>query len=120
MNYAYKNNNIYLHSSSKGKKIEILKKNNNVCFEIDLNQELHPSEIPCNWTMKYDSVIGQGTANFIEDFQEKKKVLNILMKKYSNKASWKYSDDMVEKVSIIKVIIDSFTGKRSNYNIMTN
>ena len=38
---------LYLHSSKEGKKIDILKKNNNVCFEIDLDKELNSSSVPC-------------------------------------------------------------------------
>lgn len=113
MNFAYKDMNIYLHSSREGKKIDIIKKNNKVCFEIDLDKELNPSSIPCNWTMKYYSVIGFGTASFIEDIKEKKNAMNIIMQKYSGKMSWTYPERMIESVLIIKVKINKFTGKKS-------
>ena len=53
MNYGYVNNRLYLHSSTQGKKIDIIRHNNRVCFEMDTDHELVKSETPCQWTMKY-------------------------------------------------------------------
>ncbi len=44
VSFGYNNNTIYFHSSCKGKKIDILRKNNNVCFEFDVNRKLVKSQ----------------------------------------------------------------------------
>lgn len=113
MNFGYKDNTIYLHSAREGKKIEILKKNNNVCFEVDVRTELKKAEIPCKWGMKYSSVIGFGTALFIEQQNEKAVALNIIMEKYSNQSSYKYSDAILNQVAVIKINITEMTGKKA-------
>ena len=38
--FGYDDNTLYFHSAIEGKKIEILKKNNSVCFEMDIGTEL--------------------------------------------------------------------------------
>lgn len=40
MNFGFKNNNLYLHSSPEGRKIEILKVNNKVSFGVQIKTEL--------------------------------------------------------------------------------
>lgn len=117
MNFGFDDNYIYLHSASEGKKIDILNKNNNVCFEVDIQNELVKSEIACNWGMKYYSVIGSGKSYFIEDNNEKKKVLNSIIQKYSENdaKSIEYSKTALNKTVIIKVEISEITGKKSGY-----
>ena len=79
MNFGYKDNCLYFHSVPIGKKIEIIKKNNQVCFEIDIDHELVITESACNATMKYLSIIGSGKAELIDDFERKQKALEIIM-----------------------------------------
>jgi nitroimidazol reductase NimA-like FMN-containing flavoprotein (pyridoxamine 5'-phosphate oxidase superfamily) len=40
VNYGYKDNIIYIHSAPEGKKIDLLKKNNKICFEIEQKAEI--------------------------------------------------------------------------------
>jgi uncharacterized protein len=72
MNFGFKDNNLYLHSALKGQKIDILNKNNNICFEVDLKTEIVSSDNACEWGMKYYSAIGSGKARFVGDIDEKK------------------------------------------------
>ena len=115
VNFGYKNNCLYIHSALEGRKIETIKKNNNVCFEIDIDHELLISEIPCKSSMKYRSVIGFGKAFLIDDLKEKREALNIIMEHYSIGDSHEYIEKLTNKVSIIKVEIESMTGKKSGY-----
>ncbi|MBW1814593.1 MAG: pyridoxamine 5'-phosphate oxidase family protein [Deltaproteobacteria bacterium] len=110
--FGFEDNCLYFHCSEKGKKIDILKANNNVCFEFDIDQEVIPSDKACSFGMKYFSVIGFGKASFIEDNKEKQKALDIIMHQYSEK-SWNYSDDFITHILVIKVEIDSIAGKQS-------
>ena len=112
--FGYKNDCLYFHSAPEGKKIDIIKQNNNVCFELDVDCELVKSEDPCNWDMKYYSVIGFGKAFFVDDLEGKRKALNIIMEHYSSN-SHEYPVNEINKVTIIKVKIDSMTGKKSGY-----
>ena len=114
LNFGYKDKCLYFHSAKKGKKIEILKQNNNVCFEMDIDHKLKESDSPCDYGMKYSSVIGYGQAFFIEDIEGKREALNILMKHYSDKHSFNFNERMIKRLVIIKVEINQMTGKKSN------
>lgn len=115
MNFGFKGNILYLHSAKEGSKIEILRKNNNVCFEVDIKQELIKSKTLCDWSMKYYSVIGKGKAYLISDFKEKKQALDIIVKKYSSEDSINYSCSAIKKLTVIKVEISKMTGRKSGY-----
>jgi len=111
--FGYKDNSLYFHSAKAGRKIEILKRNNEVCFEFDDNLEVQAGEAACDWGMKYRSVIGYGRASFIEDPEEKRKALDIIMAQYADGA-FEYSEKALGKALVIRVEIESMTGKKSN------
>ncbi len=110
--FGYKDNALYFHCAGQGKKLDILRKNNNVCFEVDINHELVKADKACDWGMKYKSVIGFGKAVFIKDVEQKRKALDIIMQQFS-KDTFEYSANAVENIWIIKVEIESMTGKQS-------
>ena len=115
VNFGFKDNCLYIHSAKTGKKIEILKKNSNVCFEFDIDRELKKGDRPCDWGMKYRSVIGFGKVKFLKDPEEKKKALNIIMKKYSAQSSFDYLSGAVDGLAVIKVEIKEMSGKSAGY-----
>jgi nitroimidazol reductase NimA-like FMN-containing flavoprotein (pyridoxamine 5'-phosphate oxidase superfamily) len=113
VNFAVSNNHLYFHSAKEGRKIDILRKNNSVCFEMDLESEVVKGQRACSWGMKYVSVIGFGQAFFVEDNAGKKKDLDILMEKYAGKNGFSYDDDELDKIIVIDVKIDTISGKQS-------
>jgi len=110
--FGYKDNSLYFHSTGKGKKLDIIKKNNTVCFEFDIVHRPIKADNACDWGMKYKSVIGYGKASIIEDFEAKCHALNIIMQQYSSE-SFEYSENKVKKTVVIKVEIEHMTGKQS-------
>ena len=109
--YGYDGNHLYVHSSRRGKKIDILRKNSRVCFQIDTDVEIKESEIPCRWDVKYRSVIGWGNAVLIDDIEEKRGALNHIMRHYSGESTFEFSEEELDKVAVIKIEIDRITGK---------
>ncbi|MDO5835787.1 MAG: pyridoxamine 5'-phosphate oxidase family protein [Methanobacterium sp.] len=114
MNFGFVDKTLYLHSATSGRKIEIIAKNNNVCFQMDIKTQLVTAENPCNWGMRYLSVIGSGQAQLINDQQDKMEALDIIMSKYSEK-SFEYSPEALDSIMVIKVEIEEITGKKSGY-----
>jgi len=110
--FGFKDGTIYFHSAQEGKKIEILRKNSKVCFEMDIDIELVEGEKGCEWGIRYSSVIGFGTASFVEDIEEKKKALHVLLGHYSDK-SYEFSELSLNEVAIIKIRVESMTGKKA-------
>ena len=111
--FGYSNNALYFHSAREGKKIEILKKNNHVCFEFDIHPEVKPGKTACAWGMKYRSVIGYGTATLIDDSEQKREALNIIMAQYADGA-FEYAQKSFDKMLVIKVDITEMSGKKSD------
>ena len=114
LNFGYKDNALHFHCAKRGFKTDIIKENNNVCFEIETDTELIKGEHACvDWKMKYKSVIGFGKAYMIDDAEEKISSLNIIMEHYTGKSQAVFTEKNVRSVSIIKVVIESMSGKVS-------
>ena len=117
LNYGYTMNAIYIHSASEGKKIDILKANNKVCFEIEDTAEIIKKDLSCDWATKYRSLIGYGTIEIINDEEQKKRGLDIIMAQHGKKENTVYMETQVEKIVILKLTIERVTGKQSqNWN----
>ena len=112
--FGYHNDALYVHGSLEGMKIDFLRKNQNVCFELDVDTEIIEAEKACDWGIKYRSVIGFGKASFIEDGDEKRRALDIIMNHYSNR-SFEFPQAVLYKTAVIKVEITYMTGKQSGF-----
>lgn len=110
--FGYQDNALYFHSAPEGEKISILRENDNVCFEFDIDQGIIESESACEWNQLYQSVIGFGKASFISDPALKCKALDIIMHQYSKK-SFTYTESNINTMVIIKVDITHISGKQS-------
>jgi nitroimidazol reductase NimA-like FMN-containing flavoprotein (pyridoxamine 5'-phosphate oxidase superfamily) len=112
--FGYKDNALYIHCGPEGKKLDIIRKNNNVCFEIDIDHEIIKAEQACKWSFKYKSVIGFGKAVFVEDVESKRKALDIIMRQFSED-TFEYPQETIRNTTIIRVEIESMTDKQSGY-----
>lgn len=111
--FGYDGKVLYVHCARDGKKTDVLKKNGNVCFEFEDVGALEESDKPCNWGIKYRSVIGSGKAVFLEELEDKKKALDFIMKQYTDQP-FQFEDRMVAAVTVIRIDIEEITGKRSS------
>jgi nitroimidazol reductase NimA-like FMN-containing flavoprotein (pyridoxamine 5'-phosphate oxidase superfamily) len=112
LSFGYRDGAIYIHSAHEGKKIAILKKNPECCIEFDECSEVVRSENPCNWGMRYRSVICTGKANFVTDPNEKQDGLNCILNHYGS-GSHRFSEKEIQNVCVIRVDIGKMTGKKS-------
>lgn len=110
---GYDGKSIYFHCARDGKKTDVLKKNSNVCFEFEEVGPLEESDKPCNWGIKYRSIIGSGKAVLLEDLEEKKNGLDLVMKQYTD-TPFQFEDRMVAAVTVMRIDIEEITGKRSS------
>ena len=112
LSFGYENKTIYLHSAKQGKKIDILKQNNKVCFEFNIDNEIKESDKGCKWGVNFRSVIGFGKAYFIENIEEKQKALNTIIKNYTDKI-FELPEKNVSNTLLVKITIEQITGKQS-------
>ena len=114
LNFGYKNNCLYFHSAPEGKKIDLIRKKNNVSFEVDIDHGITNTGIPCNWSLTYKSIIGQGKARLLEDSAQKQEALNIIIDHYAPGTTYEFTEKNLRKVLIIKIDITHMTGKKSD------
>jgi len=113
LNFGYHDNALYFHCAQEGRKLDILKRNNRVCFEVDVDHELVHGVSACEWGMKGRSVVGIGKACLIDDAVGKQQALDIIMKHYGAHEPFSYKGKGFEKALIIKVEIESMSGKKT-------
>lgn len=115
VNYGYSYNDdkysFYFHGAKAGRKYELTKREPSVGFEIDGNYKLLESEVACDFSATFQSVIGTGTLHLVEDNDEKKKALNTIMKQTTQKVEWNYSNEMVEAVAIFRLDVEKMSCK---------
>ncbi|HID03925.1 MAG TPA: pyridoxamine 5'-phosphate oxidase family protein [Desulfobacterales bacterium] len=112
LSFGYHDNALYFHGSLKGKKIDLIQENPNICFEFDHLIETVESDKACSWSMKFQSIIGFGKAYLLDGTEEKRKALSIIMAQYSNQ-QFDFPEKMLQATAVIKVTIESMTGKQS-------
>lgn len=113
--FGYKDGTLYFHSAGEGKKLDVLRANNYVCFEMDIDHELVRAYLPCESEIKYRSVIGFGQASFVNGAEEKRMALNTITRHYSEgnaEETYNYPEQKLANTTIIKVKIESLTGKK--------
>jgi nitroimidazol reductase NimA-like FMN-containing flavoprotein (pyridoxamine 5'-phosphate oxidase superfamily) len=117
LNYGFSYYNgkltLYFHGATEGKKIDIIKKNNNACFEIDCDAKLIEGDNPCNYGYEYKSIIGFGKIFILETKEEKINGLNYLMKQQTGKdIKYNFTEDEINNVIVYKMLAEEFTGKQ--------
>lgn len=112
--FGYEGNALYFHSAPEGRKIDLIRKNRRVCFEIDIDVEIVSGEKPCRWAAKYRSVMGTGKAIILEKDEDKVQGLSAIMRHYSPDISG-LEFEKLDAVAVVKVEIDCIAGKKSGY-----
>ena len=114
MNYGYTMEDgklvLYLHSALQGKKLDMMRANPNVFFEIDCDLMPFEGRVPCQYGLVYSSIMGRGTAQIVEDVEEKKQAMTILMKTQTGK-DFTFEDRLVSIVAVIRIDVAEYTAK---------
>ena len=114
MNYGYVLEDgkltLYLHSALQGKKLDMMRTNPKVFFEIDCDLQPFEGALPCQYGLVYSSVMGRGTARIVEDVEEKKQAMTILMKTQTGK-DFTFVDRLVSIVAVIRIDVAEYTAK---------
>jgi len=114
MNYGYTMENgklvLYLHSALQGKKLDMIRANPKVFFEMDCDLVPFEGEKPCQYGLGYSSIMGCGTAQIVEDVPEKMKAMSVLMKTQTQK-DFEFTDRLVSIVAVIRIDVAEYTAK---------
>jgi uncharacterized protein len=119
MNFVFLNNAVYMHSHIKGEKIENIKHNSKVGFEVDKNLEFLPSYFsdPDDASLAdtlYISVVIKGEAILVDNKEEKVRALNGLMEKYQPEGQYipmREDMEVLDATAVIKIVPKEMNGK---------
>jgi nitroimidazol reductase NimA-like FMN-containing flavoprotein (pyridoxamine 5'-phosphate oxidase superfamily) len=102
---------LYFHCAKAGKKLDLLRQNDKVAFEMDRPEGFADGEKACYSTMEFESVCGTGTIGIAGE-DEKMHGLTLLMRQYSDKQEIVFDEKVLKDVLVLKLAVGRVTGKR--------
>ncbi|EUB33106.1 pyridoxamine 5'-phosphate oxidase [Fusobacterium sp. CM1] len=115
LNFGYSNVDnkrvFYFHGAKEGRKIELISKTKKVSFEMDSNHELIIGKMACNYSERYQSIMGTGLISFVEDKDEKIAALNEIMFQSTGKKDWDFPEPMLNGVAVFMIEVTSLSCK---------
>lgn len=101
---------LFFHGANAGKKLELMKKNNKVAFEMNCAHKLIDGEMACDVTMEFESVCGNGIIEKLEGPQKQDALIH-LMNQYVNKDKHEFNEKAVNAVTVLKLTVHEIHGK---------
>ena len=102
---------LYVHCAKKGRKLDIINKNPHVFIELETEAVIiSGGEVPCEYGSEYASVMGDGTAVFVEDVKEKILGLQLLMKTHTGR-DFEITEQMTKQVTVLRIDVPCVTAK---------
>jgi len=112
LNYGYHDGALYFHAAREGRKIDLIRKNGQAAFTVALDLGLVKGENACDWSVRFQSVVGHGQISLLEPVAEKQRALDLFMAQYSDN-NFSYPDKMVRATAVFKLVISEMTVKQS-------
>lgn len=115
LNFGYEERDgrriFYFHGAAQGRKIELIKSTQEAGFELDTNYQLQEADVACGYTARFQSVIGTGRVEFVEDDEGKEHALRCIMRHYSGREDWEFPADALHKVTVFKLEVTEISCK---------
>lgn len=114
VHYTYSGGCVYFHCALVGHKIDNIKSNENVCFEVDEMMSIIKDENPCEMSTNYRSVVIFGKASVVENEDEKLEALRMIVEKHSEDKSvaLRLQKKNLASTLLVKIVPDIITGKK--------
>lgn len=109
--FAYDGEAVYFHSAREGTKIDILKRNPSVCFEVSLTDGVVESSSACDFEARHRTAIGFGTASFLEEETGKIAALNRIVARFSEQ-TFTFPAANLAATAVVRIAITSIKGKK--------
>ena len=115
LNFGYEKKSgkriFYFHSAKQGKKIQLIETCPQVGFELDTGYQLQKGADACQYSARFQSVIGNGTASIIHNHAEKHHALQSIMYQNTHKNNWEFHDEMIDTVCVFKIEVTALSCK---------
>ncbi len=114
LNFGYADGALFVHAALEGHKIDLLCANPRVSFAVAVDDAVIPGEMGCKWSARYRSVLGKGTAVFVDDHDAKIRAFDTLLGKFAA-GPFTYAEDVLARTVVIRIDIETMTGKQAGY-----
>lgn len=101
----------YFHGANKGRKLELMERNPVVGFELDTNYKINEDELACEYSARFQSVIGTGRAALVTDEKERRVGLGLIMEHVTGRGDWEFDENMLRKTAVFKVEVQELACK---------
>ena len=102
---------LIFHSALEGTKLDLIRKDNRVSFEMDCKHELQYFEDKGYCTMAYESVIGKGRVHILDE-DEKAEALQVIMDQYHPEKKAYFNPEAISRTAVYILKVETLTGKR--------
>ena len=111
--YAYEGGQFefYFHSALQGRKLDLLRQNPQVCFELDCGHQLQEAGEACGYSYFYESIVGAGRLEPVEDPAEKREALGCIMAHYTGRADWAFPQQALQQVLVLRLEVSQLSCK---------
>jgi uncharacterized protein len=103
---------LYMHCAREGKKLDMMRRNNKVCFQMDADHQLVIDQVACRWSMNYASIVGRGTLNEVTDETERFSGLNFIMANYGKKGGNRFPAETLQTATVLRLDVDEISVKQ--------
>lgn len=115
LNFGYRRegaqSSFYFHGAAEGRKIDLLRRNPRVGFELDTDHELRAQEKACGYSFSYRSVVGTGVLSLLTGEQEKAAALQAIMAQYTKRGDWTFDAKILRATAVIRLAVEEMSGK---------
>lgn len=101
----------YFHGAKAGRKVDLIRQNGYAAFEMDTNYMLNEADTACEYSARFQSVMGSGTVSFIEDAEKKKQALCAIMEHNTKKKEWDFPDKMLSATCVFMLEAEELSCK---------
>ena len=101
----------YFHSAREGRKIDLIRNGGAVGFELDTHYKLNEGAEACQYSARFQSVIGTGSVTFVEGLAAKKAALECIMAHTAGRSGWEFPDKAVEATCIFRLEVEELACK---------
>ncbi len=116
LNFGYTLDNgaltLYFHCAKEGKKLDMLRGNPKVCFEMDCAFALLPGENACEYSARYRSIIGWGEVEILTEHAQKADGMRCFMRAFAPDRDFAFTPAQLEAVCVLRLRAEQYTGKQ--------
>lgn len=102
---------LYFHGAGEGKKIDLIRTQDTVSFEMDTKHMLVEKDSSCGYSFLFQSIMGRGRIEILQDKAEKIHGLELVMAHYSDKTDWEFPEQMVRRTAVLKLTVTEWSCK---------